>query len=268
MIKLVALDLDDTLLQPDGTISESSRRALQQIIEKGVLVTIATGRMYSSAVQFAKDLKLDVPLITYQGALIKTVESELVLRSLELEPDDAKQVLLFLESTPVHINLYVGDELWVKEMNDVASTYASFVNVPVKEVGRLSQLPLDGVVKIVAISDVAYIQNELLAEARELFGQRLTVNTSRPHFLEIGHQQAKKSCALAFLGAKYGIARDEMLAIGDGQNDLDMIDYAGIGVAMGNADLEVLAIADYITTSNAEEGVARALDKLIINCPG
>ena len=264
MIRLVALDLDDTLLTPEGNVSDESKRALHLLKERGIFVTIATGRMYSSAVQIARELDLDVPLITYQGALIKTTGSGRVLRSLHMPPDLAREVLHFFEALPVHINLYVDDELMVKELNEVAENYAFHVKVPVKAVGTLSSQSMDSVVKIVAIGDPSYIARELLPEAFRIFGGQLTVNTSRPHFLEIGHPLARKSCALAFLGEGLGITRQQMMAIGDGQNDIDMIEYAGIGVAMGNADPEVLSIADFITRTNSEDGVAYAIDELII----
>ena len=268
MIRLLALDLDDTLLTPEGTVSQESRRALHMLSTRGVFVTIATGRMYSSAVQIARELDLDVPLITYQGALIKTTESGKVLRSLHMPAELAREVLLFFEAAPVHINLYVDDQLLVREINDIAENYASHVKVSVKAVGQLSALPLENVVKIVAISNADYISSELLPLAKRLFGEQLTVNTSRPHFLEIGHRLATKSSALEYLGESLGITRQEMMAIGDGQNDIDMIEYAGIGVAMGNAEAEVLAIADFITKTNVEDGVAFAIDEIIIRGKG
>lgn len=268
MIRLVALDLDDTLLTPEGVVSTESRRALNRLKKCGVFVTIATGRMYSSAVQIARDIGLDVPLITYQGALIKTTGSEIVLRSLHVPADLARQVLCFFEQAPVHINLYVDDELVVSELNDVAEKYAFNVKVPVRAVGRLSRQALESAVKIVAIGDPGYIAAELLPRTRCIFGEHLTVNTSRPHFLEVGHRLARKSCALEFLGQRLGIASQQMMAIGDGQNDIDMIEYAGVGVAMGNADAELLAKADFITRSNSEDGVAYAIAELVFKRMG
>lgn len=264
MIRLVALDLDDTLLTPAGEISMQSRIVLQRVRDMGIVVTLATGRMFESAVQFARELSLDAPIITYQGALIKTGLTGEVLRSLHIAGEQARAVLRYLEGEPVHVNLYLDDGLHVCELNDVARGYASHVNVGIREAGRLSDLPLVDAVKIVAIGDPSYIRNHLLLRTQKLFGADLTVNTSRPHFLEIGHMDAKKSAALAFLGSRFGIRREEVLAIGDGQNDLDMIEYAGVGIAMGNADEEVKAVADYITATNDAEGVAKALRRFIL----
>ena len=110
----------------------------------------------------------------------------------------------------------------------------------------------------------SYLHDHIEPQAKVRFGSSLTINTSRPHFLEFGHPEATKSSALAFLGKRLGIHAAEMMAIGDGANDLDMIKYAGVGVAMGNADERLKAVADYITTSNVEEGVAKAIERFVL----
>ncbi|MDP3487898.1 MAG: Cof-type HAD-IIB family hydrolase [Bacillota bacterium] len=259
-IKLIALDLDDTLLLPDRTISEQSVKALAAARQQGVMVVLATGRMFRAAVPFAQQLQLDLPLIAYQGALIKTTETREVLRAVELTAVQCHPVLEFLAEKHIHANLYIDDELYIAEMNEVAARYASFSQVPVHVVGELTSFEFKHATKIVAIGNPLHLHENIEPQAKERFGSSLTINTSRPHFLEFGHPQATKSSALAFLGKRLGIAREEMLAIGDGANDLDMIEYAGIGVAMGNADDRLKAVADYITTSNVEEGVAKAIE--------
>jgi len=263
-IKLVALDLDDTLLQPDRTISRRSIEVLSATRQQGVMVVLATGRMYRAALPFAQELKLNLPLIAYQGALIKTTETGEVLRSVELSAKQCYPVLAFLAEKGIHANLYIDDELYISEMNAVAAHYASFSRVPVHIVGALTAFEFAHTTKIVAIADPALIHHEVEPQARALFGHELTINTSRPHFLEFGHPDATKSSALAFLGARLGIRSEEMLAIGDGPNDLDMIAYAGIGVAIGNADDRLKAMADYITASNEEEGVAKAIERFVL----
>jgi len=265
MIKLIVLDLDDTLLLPNRTISQHSRSALARARELGIQVVLATGRMYRAAKQYADDLNLDLPLIAYQGALIKTTKTGEVLRALELTVEQCYPILEFLSQRQVHANLYINDELFVAEMNDAVARYASFSAVPVHVVGNLCSYNFSHATKIVAIGEPQHLQCILEPEALALFGDSLTINTSRPHFLEFGHREATKSNALQFLGQRLGISREEILAIGDGVNDLDMIQYAGIGVAMGNADERLKAVADYITSSNTDEGVAQAIEQLVLN---
>lgn len=264
MLRLVALDLDDTLLCPDGTISGRVKDAVQAVRDLGVLVTLATGRMYCSALPYARQLSLDLPLITYQGALIKTSHTGEVWRLLQIESETLFPLLRFLEQEQVHINLYVGDDLYVAEMNEIADRYARFSRIPVQAVGRLSSFPVPAATKVVVIGDPAFLRQQLQPAAQRLFGGHLTINTSRPHFLEFGHPQATKAQALAHLGAHFHISRHQMMAIGDSENDRDMLEYVGLGVAMGNSEPAVQAIADYVTASNEEDGVALALDKFIL----
>lgn len=263
-VKLIALDLDDTLLRPDRTISEHSIRALAAARQEGIMVVIATGRMFRAAVPFAHELHLDLPLIAYQGALIKTTETGEVLRAVELGAKQCYPVLRFLAKNHLHANLYIDDELYIAEMNEVAARYASFSQVPVHVVGELGSFEFTHATKIVAIGNPLHLHEVIEPQAKVLFGGSLTINTSRPHFLEFGHLEATKSSALAFLAKRLGIGREEILAIGDGANDLDMIEYAGVGVAMGNADDRLKAVADYITTSNEDEGVAKVIERFCL----
>lgn len=259
-IKLLAIDLDDTLLTPERTISARVKQSLRRVQSGGCLVTLATGRMYRSAKPYADELGLDVPLITYQGALIKTSRTEETWRSLSLLPEVLTPLLQFLERAQVHINLYAGDDLYVAEMNKIARDYADFTRVPVQAVGQLSLFPLAAATKVVAVGDADYLRDQLQPLAREVFSEQLTINRSRPHFLEFGHPAATKSQAIAYLAHRMQITRQQVMAIGDGENDLDMLEYAGIGVAMGNAEPVALAVADFVTKSNADDGVAFALD--------
>lgn len=263
-VKLVALDLDDTLLLPDRTISPSSAEAILRARKQGVQVVLATGRMFRAAAGYVRELHLDLPLIAYQGALIKTVESSELLRAVELDRSVAQPIVEFLEEAGVHINLYIEDELYVAEMNEVASRYFSFSQVPVHVVGRLSAFEYTTTTKLVAIGDPTFLHETLEPRALHAFGGSLAINTSRPHFLEFGHREATKSSALRFLGQKLGIAPAEMMAIGDGLNDLDMIEYVGLGIAMGNADERLKCAADYITASNIDDGVALAIQKFVL----
>lgn len=259
MLQLVAIDLDDTLLSPDGSISDRSKLVIRQIREAGVLVTLATGRMFRAAQPFAEELGLDLPLITYQGALIKTAVSGEVWRRASLSAAQLYPLLEALEQYDVHINLYVEDDLYVAEMNQIAADYARLSRVPVHPVGRLSRWSTEEATKVVAIGEPDFLRDRLQPRMNELFPD-LKINRSRPHFLEFGNSAATKASALAYLGERLDIRREQMLAIGDSENDLDMIEYAGVGIAMGNSDPAVLATADHITGTNAEDGVALALE--------
>lgn len=260
MIKLVALDLDDTVLGPDRSISDRVKRAIKLVQERGARVVLVTGRMFCAAAPFAVALGLPGPLVAYQGSLVKSLAPRSVWRHLQIPPSRLQELLLWLEREPVHINLYIDDALHVAALNDEARRYAEYSQVEVKAVGRLSTFAAKAATKVVAIGEPSHF-DDMEARARDLFGADLAVNRSYDHFLEFGHQGATKSQALAWLGEKWGIKPRAMLAIGDGANDLDMIEYAGIGVAMANGAPVVQRAADFVTASNREDGVALALEK-------
>ncbi|MGE5652707.1 MAG: Cof-type HAD-IIB family hydrolase [Bacillota bacterium] len=267
MIKLIAIDLDDTLLNTDRHVSPRNREAIRAARERGVMVTLATGRMYQSALPYAHELGLDVPLITYQGALIKTALTgeELFHRPIPL--DAALTITRMVEETPVQLNIYVDDELYVSELTERGQSYASRVRVPIHPVGRLSQWLKKAPTKIVIVHDETTVA-KIHSEIQSRLGDRVRLTCSWPHFLEISHPDASKGQALAFFSQTYGISSEEMMACGDGENDLDMISYAGLGVVMGNGQERAKRVADYITKTNDEDGVAEAIEKFVLKQEG
>lgn len=261
MIKLVAVDLDDTLLSSEITISEGNKRALAECRAKGVQVVIATGRMFRAATRFAEELELDLPIITYQGALVKSLDHQEWFHHV-IEKEQAARLIEDLKSYGLQLNVYMNDQLYVEKLNDFGSEYVRFSRVD----HFVTSFP-EGLVapptKILLAGNPAVldgIHQEVLTE----FGGELTINKSKEFFLEFGNLKSKKSYALNELAESLGIRPEEILAVGDGMNDLDMIAYAGIGVAMGNAQKEVQEIADYITDTNDRDGVARALEKFVL----
>ena len=262
MIRLVAIDIDDTLLTPDRQVTPATRKAIASAVAGGTKVVLATGRMFCAAEPFARELELPGPLIAYQGALIKDLAAERIWRHLAIEGGILQELLHWLEERRLHINLYIDDELYVEEMNAFAERYARLNKIDVKTVGPLSVFRPSLATKVVVIEEPDLLA-QLLPQAQVAFGSVLAVNRSLPHLLEFGHPEALKSRALAWLGEKWGITPQEMMAIGDGENDLDMLAFAGIGVAMANAPAVVRAAADHITSANTADGVALALARFL-----
>lgn len=264
-IKLVAIDLDDTLLDSGLKIADECAKAIQAVREKGIIVTLATGRMFSSALPYAKELKVDVPLITYQGALVKNSESEEVIYFQPVPSDLAKEVISFFRTAQVHYHSYFDDKLYMESLTEQGLTYANLVGVE----AHLTKDLLQDVVEKEALKIMAVIENEALLLDLELalkqrYGTKLNITRSKPHYLEISNNKANKGDALAVVANHYNVKREEVLAIGDSYNDLDMIEWAGIGVAMGNARNVVKEAADYVTKTNEEHGVAEALYRFVL----
>lgn len=261
-IKLVALDLDDTLLRTDLTISSRAKNAIKQAVEKGTLVTLATGRMYASALPYAQGLGLDLPLITYQGALVKYADGRVVHQQ-PLEMKHAKDLIISLKNYKFQINVYINDELYIEEKSPELQRYAEVCGVPYHVVPNLVDAMKTEPSKVLVIGDAEKLDN-LYAKMRGDFRDTVHITKSKSTYLEFSHLLATKGRALRSLASSLGLKADEVMAIGDSQNDLDMIEYAGFGVAMGNAVPQIKDCARYVTCKNDDDGVAEAIEKFVL----
>lgn len=266
MYKMVAIDLDGTLLTDDLKISRDTVTAIQKAVEAGVVVTIATGRMFSSAKLIALQMNLNVPLITYQGALIKDVNEKEVWYERTVPPAIAQKLIEISREKKLHLQIYQDDILYSAVENDKLVAYAEAVKVPYRIEPDLIKLAQKGVTKLLFIEE-PHVLDHLQNELQTLFGASAHIAKSKKHYLEITHPEANKGSALLYLANKLGIERTEIIGIGDNYNDIELIAAAGLGVAMGNAVKEVKDMADYTTLTNNEEGVLHVIEKFILE-PG
>jgi len=263
--KLVAIDLDDTLLADDLSISAQTIDVIHEAVAKGVLVTLATGRMYKSAVKYAKQINLNVPIITYQGAYIKNVLDGKELYKRLIPYDYSIDILRRLKEMKKMIQVYINDELYVQKDNLYIKDYIKITQVNYHVVDDLleiidnNSLPF----KILAIDTPDQILI-MLKEFRELYKDKLNVNTSKPNFLEFSNIEASKGQAIKYLASKQDILMEEVVAIGDSYNDFDMIKMAGLGVAMENSHPRIKEIANYVTKTNNDHGVWEVFQKFIL----
>lgn len=262
-VKLIAVDMDDTLLDNSIQVSPRTRKVLQQAAAQGVKVTIATGRMYCSALPFAEQLGLDVPLITYNGAMIKSTLSGEILLHHPVDCRLAGEVLAFFKEHGWYIQSYVDDILYVNEKDEHALYYERLTGVKSVAIGDKLYTMHQSPTKLLAMVKKEQMQ-EISRLVQENFGDRLTVTNSKPTYLEMVNPKANKGAALAYLAEKLDIKQEEVMAIGDSNNDLDMLRYAGWGVAMGNAADKVKAAARFVTARNDEDGVAEAVIKYVL----
>lgn len=262
--RLVALDLDGTLLGRDLAFSPRVKRAVQAAKEAGALLALATGRMFQSTLPYAQELGVTLPLICYQGALIQDPVSREVLFHQPVPLEKAGEVIRIVRRWGLHVNVYVDDELYVERLTPEAERYRQIARVPIHTVGDLLSFLASPPTKLVIVSDEASIDRALV-ELRAAFGPSLYITKSLPMFCEIADPGCNKGSALAMLAAHLSIPREETLALGDGLNDLEMIQWAGLGIAMGNAPQEVKAAADWVTGPLQEDGAAQALERIFLN---
>lgn len=264
-IRLVAMDLDDTLLRDDWTISPRVVKAIQKAQLQGVKMTIATGRMPISTRPYAEQLGLDVPVITYHGAMIQQALSGDILFRRVIPSALAAEIVQDVAGRGVYTQIYLKDRVITQELKDWSFEYARISNVRIEEVDLsilLSQEP-EGVEKILLMGEEADL-DQLAPLLRQTYGERVNITKSKPYFLEMTDGSVNKGVALAALAEHFGINQSEVMAIGDSFNDLEMINYAGLGVAMGNARPEIQERADVITTSNEDDGVAVAIERYVL----
>lgn len=263
--RLIAMDLDDTLLTDELTVSEATRQAMNAAIAQGAHLTIATGRMFDSAQKIARQVGLNVPIITYQGSLIKNLLDEEVLYERSVPVDVAKQIYDYCQSHGLHLQSYIADKLYVSEDTDKIKGYAKQSNIPYTiepDFGRI--IANERQTKLLIIDEPAKL-DALMPELKERFGSRVHLTKSKPNYLEFMHLEGTKGHALRFLASHYGIPMEETIAMGDAMNDHEMVQAAGLGVAMANAVPALKEIADFITLSNNDDGVKHVLDKFVLN---
>lgn len=260
--KLIALDLDGTIVGRDLAISQRCKAAIRSAEESGVRVTIASGRMLKSTLRYARELGVRTPIICYQGAMTADPVTGEIMWHRPVPLDLAHEVVSTFKSKNVHVNVYVNDELYVDHITREVERYAKLSIVEAHAVGDLLAFLRSEPTKIVAIGDMPVI-DALTETLEQHYDSRLYITKSFPTYLEVAHRDCSKGQALARLAGNLGIAREEIIAIGDNPNDLDMIQWAGLGVAMGNGAAEVRAIADWVTGTIEESGAAQAIEKAL-----
>ncbi len=263
--RLLALDLDGTIVDAHMQVSSRVRAAIGQATRLGVHVTLASGRPFQHTRSFADDLGIVEPLICYQGAVVHDRQEALPFLHLGVPAHLAKECIDLAREQDWDICLHLHDRLFAERATARLRFYAEYS--PMKEelhlVDSLYSMLEDDPTKLVLVVDAAQCP-VVTTMVREQFQDRLSVVQSFAQFVEMTHVRASKGQALAFLARKLGVARKETMAIGDNDNDIDMIRWAGLGVAMGNGSDATKAAADLLAPRIDEDGVAAVIEELIL----
>ena len=228
-------------------------------------VVIVTGRMVQSLRRVVEPVGVDGPAVCYQGAVV--VDSDWSwLRHEPLGLELAREALDAVLEEGYVPNVYVGDELYVAEVNEWVTAYAGFQQLVPHPVGDLRAWLATEPTKLVCVGESDELDGlELRLRAR--FGERLYVTKSLPYFLELAAPGVTKAAGLAFLGERLGFAAGRTIAFGDGENDVELLEWAGYGIAVENAHERVKAVADWVCPPASEEGVALVLEALLDSRP-
>ncbi|HEX8939966.1 MAG TPA: Cof-type HAD-IIB family hydrolase [Candidatus Limnocylindrales bacterium] len=269
-IRLLALDIDGTIVGDDLVIGERTRRAVREASRRGVAVALVTGRIASSARGFSETLGLTGPLVACQGALIRQLPppgDPRLGRLLHHEPLPAATVVeicrwAFDQGLEVHLNHL--ERLVLQADEPRASDYSRFVGGRVLLVPDLLAWVRHPVTKVVAVGEPPR-PVELAAHAREIFAGRAEAVVSHPRFLEFLSPGVSKGRAIRWLARRSGVPLEQAMAIGDQYNDLEMIAEVGHGVAMPTAPAEVQAVASYLAPPLGDEGAAAMIEALVLD---
>jgi Cof subfamily protein (haloacid dehalogenase superfamily) len=264
MYRLLAIDLDGTLLTPSPykLITPRTYNALHQAVENGMAIVIATGQMLQVLRTVCASLPLTAPQIIENGALVVDILSGTVLHEKLMPVEYILPTLETLRTFGLFRAYHTYERVYVDYNTPRSRTWYRPPVPPAVEVEDVASLYPQTCIKIVGIGE----ENTLREKREELeciFKGKLYVTQSSFDLLEFLHPEASKVNALKAIAADLGIAPEEIVAIGDNHNDIGMIRFAGLGVAMGNAHDEVKAAADYVTLSNAEDGVAAVIEELL-----
>lgn len=284
-------DFDGTLLRNDNKISEHTRDVIKELIDAGGSFFIATGRMHRAIINRLEEAGLgglDIPVISYQGALVKSAISNKVLYESSLDLETATQIIKEARARNLYIHAYIDDTLYVEKEMSWTTGYTNYLGITFTEVGDLLKFITQKLSdkeqhhschKLLMMMDTDIIERELKHFLNKFGGgvdyekkdntpnpsAKAIFNTSSEHLLECVALNAGKDKAIEHIVKNMGYTLDDVMTIGDSLNDYSMVLRAGMGVAVQNADERLKNVAKFIAPSNDDDGVAYAIEKLIFS---
>ncbi len=262
--KLIVIDLDDTLLNNQWVITEKNKVAIRRAFERGIKIVLASGRMPQAMRRCISDLPFIDVLISYNGAMIQDVNG-LTLYQLPFAEKSAYELFQFLQESGYSCMHFVEDELYTNADDKIVDMYIQRTGAIVKKFNSERQLAKRGILKSIAYDPDIEGDGETLFFQRAFFlnGRGLKVLKTGCDFIEFNNAAVSKYHALEFLLATIQLSKEEVMAIGDGHNDLELIQHVGLGVAVANAIDEVKQVAALTVNSNDDDGVEQAIDYLL-----
>lgn len=262
-IKLIAFDMDDTLLLDDRTIGERTMRALRAAHEQGVRIVPATGRGKHSMWNYVEQIGVADAAICTNGAQVYDGAGR-PIRERPVDLDLARQIVRFAKENGWYVQGYSEDDYFFEAETEETRLYARLANHMGRQVGDLIAYMQQPPFKMLFVQTDMEKMARLKAQAVSRFGQALCVFDSKPFYLEMTDHGATKGAAVLDLAERFGVLPGEVMCFGDSGNDLSMIECAGVGVVMGNARAEIQEHADLIAPTNQDEGVAQMLEQYVL----
>ena len=267
VIRLIATDLDDTLLNEKNALSERTMAALRAAMATGCGVTLSSGRMMEAMLPFARKIGVNAPMLLYNGAMLYDHNTDETLYATRVPHDVALGVTRIIEAAGSYVQVYPGKGYYCQELLERTMAYARQINVPATPTHMpmsrwLEEHPGD-VQKLLVIDTSAENADALQRRLREAYPHGASFLKSKPHYIEIMPEGVNKGASMAKLAELLGLKRDEVMCFGDGQNDVPMLEFAGAGWAMANGCAEARACTPLIAPPNSEDGVAQVIERYL-----
>lgn len=264
--KLIALDLDGTLKNSENKITPKTKEALIKAQQQGVKVVLASGRPTPGLRHEAKELELDKYegyLLSFNGAHVSDYKTKETIYEQTLTIEEAKKAYDRAKEYHLACMTYENDVVVTEDESDEYVIVEGNINdISVKKIESFKDNLKDPIHKVLLTGKPDFVAS-IVEEFKEPFGDSLSIYRSAPFFIEVMAQGIDKAASLDRLAKSLGIKQEEVMAFGDGYNDLSMIEYAGMGISMANGVEGVKERANYITLSNDEDGIAYALEKFL-----
>lgn len=270
--KMIAMDMDGTLLNSNKEISNYTKRVLNEAANRGIKLVICTGRIFTSARIYANLIGTAAPVVASNGAYIREKDKNEIIYSKTLHRDDTFKIIKIAKEMGFYPHIFTWNTIYSEKLIYSSKAYTKWnESLPDKDkvrieiVDDLSEIIAaheSEILKVVVISE----EGEKLRDLRKHISQnhKVTIVSSLDNNIEIMSQGISKGNAVKILAEYFNIARDEVICIGDNENDLSMIQYAGLGVAMKNSSDVLIEAADYITDGNDEDGVAKVIERFML----
>jgi Cof subfamily protein (haloacid dehalogenase superfamily) len=267
MYKLIAIDMDGTLLKSDKTISNENFAAIQNAKKAGVKIVLATGRPLNGIKKYLNYLDLiseEDYAVVYGGAVVQNTKNEEFLSNNPLTMSDWNYLFSLSQELNINIHVLTAHECITPKYNEYSNIEASMNGIPIIVDNPSTMKENIELIKIMFV-DAPEVVSEVIEKLPKEIYDKYTIVRSSPYFLEFLNLAANKGLGIEALANRLNIKQEEVICIGDAGNDIHMVEYAGLGVAMENAFPELKEVANYITLSNENHGVAHVINKFIFN---
>jgi len=268
MYKLIAIDMDGTLLKEDKTISDKTKQAIHKAKQKGIRVVLASGRPIEGLQRYLEELDLlskDDYVLSFNGSIVQNAKTKEIIRKNILKGKDLTYLYNIAKQLKVDIHAFSNEGCITPKMSKYSELEGTINGIPVIIMDFEKTSEEEDIIKIMMVDEPERLEEAIKKLPPEVY-QKYTVVRSAPYFLEFLNKESSKGVGIRELSDYLGIKKEHIICIGDAGNDLDMIQFAGLGVAMGNAFDEVKEAADYITKNNQEDGVAHVIQKFVLAC--